>query len=61
MRQLVIKVLNIIDARCNHEVYVLIFSRILAEIFLILRRIHRDIVANIGRSLCKVPVVPVLC
>jgi len=40
---------------------VLIFSRILAETFLILRRTHRDIVVNVGRSLCKMPVVPVVC
>jgi len=44
-----IKVLNVIDARCNREVYksgVLIFSTT-SEIFLILRRIQPDIITKI--------------
>ena len=35
----------------------LIFSRNLFKIFLILRRIQRDIVINVKTSLCKVTVV----
>jgi hypothetical protein len=38
---------------------VLIFSTNLFEIFLILRRIQRDIVINVKTSSCKVPVIPV--
>ena len=38
---------------------VLIFTTILSETFLILRRIQRDIVINIRRYSCKVPVIPV--
>jgi hypothetical protein len=35
---------------------VLIFSKTLAEIFLILRRIQRDIIINICRYSCKLPI-----
>jgi len=48
VRQLDIKVLNVIDARCNSEGNkrgVLIFSTTF-EIFLILRRIQPDIITN---------------
>jgi hypothetical protein len=36
---------------------VLIFSTTFDEIFLILRRRERDIIININRSSCKVPVI----
>ena len=38
---------------------VLMLATNLFEIFLILRRIQRDIVINVKTSLCKVPVIPV--
>jgi len=41
----------------KHKVCVLIFSINLSEIFLILRRIQRDIITNVHRSSCKVPVI----
>ena len=41
----------------EHKMYVLIFSTILSEIFLILRRIQRDIIIKVHRSSCKVPVI----
>ena len=34
---------------------------LLSETFLILRRIHRDIIMNVHRPLCKVPVILVRC
>ena len=36
---------------------VLIFSTNLSEIFLILRKIQRDIILNLRRSSCQVPVI----
>jgi len=57
VRQLVIKVLNIIDARCNHEV--LILSTILSVIFVIFRRIRRDVIKNVHRSTSKLPIISV--
>ena len=43
----------------EHKMVVLILSAILAETFLILRRIQRDTTINVHRSSCKVPVIPV--
>jgi hypothetical protein len=40
----------------EHKMCVLIFSTILSEIFLIIKTIKRDIIINVHRSLCKVPV-----
>jgi hypothetical protein len=34
--------------------YVLIFSLVLSEIFLILRNVKRDMIINLHKSLCKV-------
>ena len=36
---------------------VLIFSTILSETFLILTRIQRDIIINLCRASCKMPVI----
>jgi hypothetical protein len=36
---------------------VLIFSTNLSETLLILRRIQRDIIINLHRSLCEVPII----
>jgi len=41
------------------EMCVLIFFTNLSEIFLILRRTERDMIKNIYRSSCKVPVIVV--
>jgi hypothetical protein len=41
----------------EHETCCLIFSTALFKIFLILRRIQRDIVINVETSSCKVPVI----
>jgi hypothetical protein len=41
----------------EQKMCVLIFSTILSQIFLILRRIQRDIVINLNRSSSTVPVV----
>jgi len=41
----------------EHKMCVLIFSTILSETFLILRRIQRDITTNVHRSSREVPVV----
>jgi len=41
----------------EHKMCVLIFSTILSQIFLVLRRIQRDIIINLNRSSCTVPVV----
>jgi hypothetical protein len=41
----------------EHKMCVLIFSTILSETFLIVRRIQRDIIINVHRSLCKVPLL----
>ena len=40
----------------KREVFVLIFSTFLSEIFIILRRIQRDIIITVHTSSCKVPV-----
>jgi hypothetical protein len=40
----------------EHQMCVLIFSTILSEIFLILWRIQRDIIINVYRSACQIPV-----
>jgi hypothetical protein len=39
---------------------VLIFSETLSEIFLILRRIQRDITMNLQRSSCKIRVIHII-
>jgi len=39
--------------------FVLIFSTALPDIFLILRRIKRDVIINVRRSSCKIPVIVV--
>ena len=41
----------------KNKVYVLLFLQILPEIFLILMRIHRDVIINVRRSSYKVPVI----
>jgi hypothetical protein len=41
----------------EHKLCVLIFSTILSETFLILRRIRRDIIINVHRYSCKVAVI----
>jgi hypothetical protein len=41
----------------KHKMCVLIFSTTLPETFLIVRRIQRDILVNILRSSCKLPVI----
>jgi len=40
----------------ENEKCILIFSTILSETFLILRRIERDMITNVYRSACKLPV-----
>ena len=44
-------------ARLSEKSLILIFSTILSEIFLILRRIQRDIAINVKTFLFKVPVI----
>jgi hypothetical protein len=41
----------------EHKMCVLIISVTFSEIFLILRRTERDIITNIRRSSCDVPVI----
>jgi hypothetical protein len=41
----------------EHKMCVLIFSQLLFETFLILKRIQRDIIINVHRSSCKVPLL----
>ena len=41
----------------EHKMRFFIFSAILFETLLILRRIQRDIIINVHRYLCKVPVI----
>ena len=41
----------------EHEMCVLIFSITLSKTFLNLKRIQRDIIINVYRSSCKVPVI----
>jgi hypothetical protein len=41
----------------EHKICAFIFSEMLSEIFLILRRIQRDIIVNVYESVCKVPVI----
>ena len=41
----------------EHKMYVLIFSTILSEIFLIIIRPERDMIKNAYLSSCKVPVI----
>jgi hypothetical protein len=41
----------------EHKIRVLIFSATLSEIFLILRRIQRDVFINVRTSSCKLPVI----
>ena len=43
--------------RVEHEICVLIFSTTIFWKFLILRRLQRDIIINVDRSLCKVNVI----
>jgi hypothetical protein len=49
----------ILSSVIEHKMCVLILSTTLSETFLILRRIQRDIIINVHRSSCKVPVIPV--
>jgi hypothetical protein len=44
----------------EHKLCILIFSRVLCETFLILRRIQREAIINLHRSLYKVPVIKTL-
>jgi hypothetical protein len=41
----------------KYELCVFIFSIILSETFLVLRRIKRDIIVNVHRSSLKVPII----
>ena len=41
----------------EHKMCVLIFSTILSETFLSLRRTGRDMIKNVYRSSCKMPVI----
>jgi hypothetical protein len=43
---------NLLNIKC-----VLIFSANLSKIFLMLKRIQQDTTINVGRSLCKIPVI----
>jgi len=43
----------------EHQMYVLIFSTTLPETFFILRSSKRDIIINVNRFSCKVPIVHV--
>jgi hypothetical protein len=44
----------------EHKICVLIFSKILSEIFLILKKIQRDFNINVYEFSCKVPVIVVI-
>ena len=48
--------MNVEKKVIEHKMFVLIFSTILSETFLILRRISLDVIINVHRSSCKVPV-----
>jgi len=41
----------------EHKICFDSFLQLSSEIFVILRRIHRDILTNVHRSLCKVPAI----
>jgi hypothetical protein len=41
----------------EHKMRALILSTVLSETFRIIRRTQRDIVVNVRRSLCEVPVI----
>jgi hypothetical protein len=47
----------LINGTIFEGVCVLIFSTILSEMFLVIRRIQRDMIVNVCRSSCKVPVI----
>jgi len=52
-------------ARCSekkiikHKMRILIFSATLSQIFVILKKTERDVIRNVHRSSCKVPVINV--
>jgi len=54
-RTILVKKKNVTE----HKMCVLIFSTNFPEIFLILRRNERDVITNVYRSACKVPVLGV--
>jgi len=47
----------LLEKPVEHNMCVLIFSTTLFDTFLILRRIQRDIIINVYRPSCKVPVI----